>query len=150
MASKTSVDTFIAQKTLALAGASRSGRKFGNSVLKELKGKGYTVYPVHPEAREIDGQQCWPSLKDLPEEVGGAVFVTKPEQTEKLVREAKDAGIPRVWMQQGAHSDAAVAFCRDNGIDAVHGECILMFTEPVKGVHGFHRWLWKLFGKLPK
>lgn len=150
MTSKTSVETFIAQKTLALAGASRSGKKFGNSVLKELTDRGYTVYPVHPEAEEIDGQRCYASLKDLPEAVGGAVLVTKPTQTELLVRQAKEAGIPRVWMQKGAHSDDAVTFCRENGIDAVHDECILMFSDPVNGVHAFHRWLWKVFGKLPK
>jgi len=150
MTSKTSVEAFVAQKTLALAGASRSGKKFGNSILKELRQKEYTVYPVHPEAETIDGVRCYRSFADLPEEVGGVLLVVKPEQTAQLVRDAKDAGIPRVWMQQGARSEEAVQFCRDNGIDVVQKECILMFTEPVNGVHSFHRWLWKVFGKLPR
>lgn len=149
-ATSATVEDFVAQKTLALAGASRSGKKFGNSVMKELRAKGYTVHPVHPEAEEIDGVRCVPSLADLPEPVGGVVLTVKPHETEKLVREAHAAGIPRVWMQQGAQSDDAIAFCRDNGVDAVHGECILMFAGPVQGVHAFHRWLWKVFGKLPK
>lgn len=144
------VDAFVAQKTLALAGASRSGKKFGNTVLKDLRAKGYTVYPVHPEAKEIDGVPCVPSIAALPEAVGGLIAVLPPERTGTIVREAHAAGIPRVWMQQGAQSDEAIAYCRDNGIDAVHGECILMFAGPVEGVHGFHRWLWKVFGKLPK
>ncbi|MBN1447084.1 MAG: CoA-binding protein [Bacteroidetes bacterium] len=150
MTSKSSVDAFVAQKTLALAGASRSGKKFGNSVLKELRQKGYTVYPVHPEAETIDGVRCYRSFADLPEEVGGALLVVKPEQTTQLVRDAKEAGIRRVWMQQGSQSEDAVQFCRDHGIDVVQKECILMFTEPVNGVHSFHRWLWKVFGKLPQ
>jgi len=25
-----------------------------------------------------------------------------------------------------------------------------MFAEPVKSFHAFHRWIWKLLGKLPK
>jgi len=150
MTDRQSVDTFLAQRTLAIAGVSRGGKKFGNSIMKELRGKGYTMHPVHPEAEEVDGVRCVQSLKDLPEGVGGLVLVVKPEQTEKLVREAHEAGISRVWMQQGAASDTAVAFCRDQGMDVVAGECILMFSEPVSGIHGFHRWLWKIFGKLPR
>jgi uncharacterized protein len=148
--SRSTVEDFIAQKTLALAGASRGGKKFGNSVLKELRDKGYTVYPVHPEAKDIDGVVCAPSLAALPAEVGGLVLIVKPSESEKLVREAHAAGIRRVWMQQGAESAAAIAFCRDNGIDVVFGECLLMFTEPVQSVHSFHRWVWKIFGKLPQ
>ncbi|MFA6233991.1 MAG: CoA-binding protein [Bacteroidota bacterium] len=147
---RSNVDEFVAQKTLALAGASRGGKKFGNSVLKELRSKGYTVHAVHPEAMEIDGTPCFSSLAALPEAVGGLVLVVKPGESEKLVREAHAAGIPRVWMQQGASSEEAIAYCRDNGIGVVHGECLLMFAEPVQGGHSFHRWLWKIFGKLPK
>ena len=149
-ATRAAVDDFVAQKTLALAGASRGGKKFGNALLKELRAKGYTVYPVNPEAKEIDGVACVPSLAALPEPVGGVVVAVKPHQTATLVREAFAAGISRVWMQQGAQSEEAIAFCRDNGIDAVHGECLLMYAGPVQGVHAFHHWLWKIFGKLPK
>lgn len=144
------VEEFVAQKTLALAGASRSGKKFGNSILKELREKGYTVLPVHPEAEQIDGVPCVPSLAALPEAVGGLVLVVKPAESAKLVREAHAAGITRVWMQQGAESAEAIAYCREHGIDVVHGECLLMFAEPVHSVHSFHRWIWKVFGKLPK
>jgi predicted CoA-binding protein len=150
MNSKASVEAFVSQKSLALVGVSRSGKKFGNTILKELKEKGYTVYPVHPEAEEIDGARCYSSLNEVPQDVGGAVFVVKPAQTTKLVREAKERGIPRVWMQQGAQSDEAMQFCKDHDIDVVHNECILMFAGEAKGIHGFHKWLWKIFGKLPK
>ena len=149
MASQTSIDNFLAQKILALAGLSRSGKKFGNAVLKDLTRKGYEVLPVHPAANEIGGVSCYPTLADLPKAVGGVVLVVPPDQTEVLVREASDAGIDRVWMQQGAESDGAIRFCRENGIDAVHGECIMMFAQPT-GIHRFHRWLWRVFGKLPK
>jgi predicted CoA-binding protein len=148
--SRSTVEDFVAQKTLALAGASRGGKKFGNSVLKELRDKGYTVYPVHPEAKEIDGVPCVPSLAALPEPVGGLVISVKPAQCESLVREAHAAGITRVWLQEGADSMEAVAYCRDNDISVIHGKCLLMFVEPVQSVHSFHRWIVKIFGKLPK
>lgn len=148
MTTQTAVDGFLAQKTLAIAGVSRSGKGFGNAVLKDLTAKGYDMLPVHPEADEVGGARAYPTLADLPDGVGGLVLVVPPAQTEVLVRQAHDVGIDRVWMQQGAESADAVRFCEDNGIEAVHGECIMMFAQPT-GIHRFHRWLWRVFGKLP-
>jgi predicted CoA-binding protein len=148
MITRASVEGFLAEKTLAIAGVSRSGKGFGIAVIKDLTGKGYEVHPVHPEADEVCRFRCFRSIADLPKEVGGLVLVVPPDQTEKLVREAKDAGIKRVWMQQGAESAEAIRFCEESGIDAVHGECVMMFAQPT-GVHKVHRWLNGVFGKLP-
>lgn len=134
------LDDFLTQRTLALVGVSRDGHGFGNTVRKELARKGFTVHLVHPEAESIDGQPCFKSLAALPERVGGAVLVTPPAVTEKLVREAFVAGIPRIWMQQGAESDEAIRFCEERGIAVVHHECILMFAEPAGWFHRAHRW----------
>ena len=40
MTSRAAVEGFLAQKTLAVVGVSRGGKKFGNAILKELKAKG--------------------------------------------------------------------------------------------------------------
>jgi predicted CoA-binding protein len=140
----------MAQKTLALVGISRGGRKFGNLAFRELRSKGYRVYPVHPNAATIDGERCWPDLASLPEPVGGVVLVVPPAATERVVQDAKRAGIPRVWMQQGSESERAVAWCEANGIRVVERECILMFTEPAAFPHKAHRWFWRILGKLPR
>ena len=148
MTSRAAVDGFLAQKTLAIAGVSRSGKGFGNAVLKDLTSKGYEMLPVHPQATEVGGVPSFPSLAELPKKAGGLILVVPPHQTETLVREAKETGIDRIWMQQGAESPEAIRFCEENGIEAVHGECIMMFAQPT-GIHRFHRWLNGVFGKLP-
>jgi predicted CoA-binding protein len=148
--SKAVVDDFVSQKTLALVGVSRQPKKFGNYALRELTQRGYRIFPVHPAAENIEGAKCYPSLRQLPEAVGGVVVVVPPTQTENVVRDAAAAGIKRVWIQQGAGSPDAIRFCQENGISEIHGECILMFAGPVKSVHNFHRWIWRLLGKLPK
>lgn len=149
MTSRAAVDGFLAQKDLAVVGVSRSGKKFGNMAYRELKAKGYHLIPIHPEADELEGDKCYASFQDLPAPVGGVLIILPPDQTEKVVREAAEAGIKRVWMQQGAESGEALSFCSDSGIEAVSGECILMFAEPSKFYHRIHRWVWKLAGKLP-
>jgi predicted CoA-binding protein len=144
------VDDFLDQQALAVVGVSRDGKKFGNTAYRELRAKGYRVTPVNPHADVIEGDFCYPSLSALPDPVDGVLIVVPPGETEKVVREAAEAGITRVWMQQGAESVAAVRFCEEQGINAVHGECILMFAEPDAFHHRLHRWVWGLMGKLPQ
>ncbi len=73
-----------------------------------------------------------------------------PDETERVVRDAAAAGIPRVWKLQGAESEEAIRFCEEHGISVVAGECILMFARPLRFYHKPHRCVWKLLGKLPK
>jgi len=150
MTSKAAVEEFLAEPALAVVGASRGGKKFGNSILRALRANGYRVVPVHPEAPEIDGLKCAPSLSSLPERVGGVVLAVQPAVTEWVVHEARDAGIRKIWMQQGAESPAAVRFCEENGISVVQKECILMFLREGPRFHRFHRFLRGLFGRLPR
>ena len=150
MTTKTAVEDFTSQRTLAIVGVSRGGKKFGNAIFRELKVHGYKLYPIHPEADTLEGEPAYKDFESLPEKVDGVIVVVPPAQTEKVVRAAAAAGIKRVWMQQGAESDAAIHFCQENGIAEVHGECINMFAHDTAGFHKFHRGVWKLMGKLPK
>jgi predicted CoA-binding protein len=145
------IDEFLAQKTLALVGASRGGKKFGNMILKDLTKIGYRLLPVHPKAAEVDGVKAFPSFAALPEPVGGVIVVVPPSQTEAVVKEAAAHGIRRVWLQQGAESPAAIKFCEEQGISVVHGQCVLMYPKPATAwFHGAHRWISDLIGRTPK
>jgi len=149
MTSKATVEEFVNQEKLAIVGVSRSGQKFGNGAVRELKAKGYKMFIIHPEAETLEGEPVYKDFASLPEKVGGVVVCVKPEQTEKVVREAAAAGITRVWMQQGSQSDTAIQFCKDNNISEVHGECIMMYGVST-GMHNFHRKINKFFGLAPK
>ena len=59
------------------------------------------------------------------------LIVTPASQSEQVVRDAAAQGISRVWLQRGAHSDAALAACGEHGLTAVSGKCIMTFAEPV-------------------
>lgn len=143
MVSRASIEAFISEPTLAIVGVSRSGKKFGNIACRELRAKGYEIYPIHPTATAIDGLACYRSFADLPDRVAAAVIVVPPKQALEVIRAAAAGGIGRVWLQQGASSAEAEALCRELHLDAVCGECILMYARPT-GVHRAHRWLWEI------
>jgi predicted CoA-binding protein len=148
MNSRSAIEAFIAQPALALAGMSRSGKKFGNVACRELINQGYRVFPLHPSAEIIDGQRCYRSFSELPEHVDAVLVVVPPAQAVAVVRDALAAGVHHVWLQQGAESPQALQVCRDAGLEAVSGECVLMFAHPA-GIHKAHRWLWQLLGRIP-
>ena len=150
MTTMETIRDFFAQEKVAIIGVSTSGRKLSNTVYRELKRKGYEVFAVNPRAKEIQGEACWPNVRDLPTLPDAVVLMVPPTETDKIVRELAEAGIKRVWMQQGAESSQAVDFCRSHDIAVVAGECIMMFAEPVGSLHRVHRFFKGVVGSLPK
>lgn len=149
MTSRAAVNAFLSQPAIAIFGASRSGKKFGNVALRELRAKAYRVYPIHPEAPAIDGSRCYRRIADVPERVDAVLVVVPPASAVDVVREAATAGVHYVWLQQGAQSPLVLDVCRDLGLVTVAGECILMFAQPT-GVHKAHQWVNRLLRKLPR
>jgi len=150
MTTRAAVEEFLAQRRIAVAGVSRSGKKFGNLAYRALKARGYAVVPVHPHAATVEGDRCVASLAALPEPVDGLLLVVPPAVSEALVREAAAAGIRRVWFQPGSFTPALVRLAEESGMVAVAGECIMMHAKPVRSLHGVHRTLRRLLGRLPR
>ena len=153
MATRAVIDDFLAQDHLALVGASRDPKAFSSTVYRELRAHGHTLYPVNPNADEIEGDRCFHSIDELPPEVAGASVMVSADRAVGVVDECTDHGIPRIWLHKGVGpssvSDEAVAHCRERGIPVVDGECPLMFTEPAAAVHRIHRFERRITGRLP-
>lgn len=127
------IDAFLALKTLAVVGASRDSKKFGNKVFRDLLERGVHAHPVNHKAARIEGRPAFAAIADLPEGVEGLVLVVPPDQTESSVRAAFEKGIRRIWMQPGAESEDAVRFCEDQGMSVVYGVCLMMQASPPGG-----------------
>jgi predicted CoA-binding protein len=80
--------------------------------------------------------------------------MTTPEVTDAVIADCAAAGIRRVWMYRaggkGAVSEKAITFSEEHGIQVVPGECPFMFLPGSGGVHTFHGFLRKFFGKYSK
>ena len=148
------IDDFLAQKRIALIGASRKPGSFSVPMFLELSRRGYDVVPVNPNISEIQGHRCFARVQDIQPPVKAALLMTSPEVTEMVVRDCAEAGIPRVWMHrgagQGAVSPQAVEFCRERGIRLIAGQCPFMFLPESGAVHRFHGLIRKLTGRYPK
>lgn len=140
------IDQFLTNKKIAIAGVSRNPKKFGNLLYWTLIHKGYEVYPINPHADSIEGNTCYHSITDLPEDVKFLLVATNKEDTELVIKEAIAKGLRNIWIQNGCESETAVKLAQDNGINLVSNCCILMYAEP-KGFHKFHMVLSKWIGR---
>jgi hypothetical protein len=133
---------FLAQKRIALIGASRNPRDFNATMFRDLRRHGYDVVPVNPNAKEIDGVPCYERVQEINPGVDAALVMTKPDAAAMVVKDCREAGIKRVWLYratgQGAMSAAAVDFCRSNGISVVPGFCPYMFLPGTAWFHRMH------------
>lgn len=136
---------FINDKEIAIAGASRDPKKFGNIVFKTLQSKGLSVYPVNPNTNKLGQDVCYKAIEDLPAHVKNLLIVLKPEETKKAVQEAIHKGFKKIWIQNGSESNEAVSLAKEAGITLISKKCILMYAQPT-GFHKFHMRLNKLFG----
>lgn len=145
-----SVNDFMAQKNIAIVGVSRKKQKFGNAIYKELEKKGFALYPVNPNMEEYNGKKCYPDIASLPTDVTAIVINTKPDNTKKLIEEADKKGIKHIWLQQGSADKETIELSEKSVSNIISKQCVIMFAAPAKGIHGFHKWINKTFGILPK
>ena len=144
------IQKFLSPRKIAMAGASRNLKKFGGALFKELREKGYELYPINPNADEIQGIKCYKSVEELPGDVEHLFIVTSKEDTDAVAQAAIKKGIKMVWIQQKSETPEAVKAIEEAGIPLIHKKCIMMFADPVKSVHSFHRFFVKTFGNYPK
>ena len=143
------IEEFIASEPVAMAGVSRNPKKFGFAAFRELKEKGMKIIPVNPNATEIHGVKVFPDIKSLPENVKSLIIMTSRQKTAGIIKEAKEKGIRRIWIQQMAESSDAMKELEGSGINYITKECILMHYKP-HGIHKFHAGIRKFFRRFPK
>jgi predicted CoA-binding protein len=149
MNTKKEIDDFISCKRFAFVGISGDSKKFSRMAYKELNKKGYDIVPVNPELKELDGKPCFSSVQELPSDVTHALFMTPKARTPEIVSDAIMHGIKSIWIQQGAVDNEELKKLESSNVNIVGNKCILMFAAPVKGIHKFHRFFARIFGKVP-
>ncbi len=147
------IHEFLAQKRIAVVGASRNPKDFNAMLFREFRRRGYDVVPVNPKAPEVDGLRSYESVQDIQPPVDAALLLTPPDVTATVAKDCVEAGVKHVWMYRatgkGAVSDAGLELCRKNGVKVVPGYCPFMFL-PHNGFHGIHGFVMKILRAYPR
>ncbi len=146
---------FLEHKRIAVTGVSRTpGNHGSNVVYQRLKERGYDVFAVNPNADQIEGDPCYPSLAAIPDGVQAVVIGTRPDRAQDTIEECERLGIRDVWMHRsfggGSVSEGAADYGRRHGMTVIAGGCPLMFEPASDPGHRMMRWMFSLNGHVPR
>ncbi len=116
------------QTRIAVVGASNDPSKYGNVIVRNLVGKGYTVLPVNPHEPTIFGLPAWPSLRQVPGPIHVVNVVTPPSATRRILEEVADLGLPHVFLQDGSFDEDVLRYVDSAPFKTVYDACIMVVT----------------------
>lgn len=136
-------DFFTKFKEFAVVGLSGNPKSFSRGACNFLKSQGCSIYPVNPNAKEIDGQTCYNSLYAVPQ-VQAAIFFTNPRVTVEQLTICQDKGITHLWFQQGS-ADADVIDKAQKLNLQYKISCVFLHHPKAGFPHSFHRFINRVF-----
>jgi len=89
---------------IAIVGASSDRKKYGNKAVRAFIQGGWTVYPIHPTAREIEGVPAYPNLKSLPGPVDRVSMYVPPDIGISLLEDIAALRPREFFLNPGADS----------------------------------------------
>ena len=123
--------------TIAMVGASTNWNRPSYFAMKYLLEKGYNVVPVNPQADEILGRKCYPTLADIPGQVDVVDVFRRAEQVGPIVEEAAAIGAKYLWMQLTVINEEAAAAGEALGLTVIMDRCMKIEYGRLSGELGY-------------
>lgn len=111
-------------RTIAVIGMSDKPDRPSHYVAQFMRERGYTIIPVNPRYREIDGMKCYASLRDIPGPVDMVNVFRRPDDIPPIAEDAVAIGASSLWIQLGLVSETAEAIAEAAGLEVVMDQCI--------------------------
>ena len=120
-------------KVVAVVGASSDRNKFGNKALRAFQAEGYTVVPINPNEREVEGLTTYASVLDVPGAIDMATVYVQPDVGLQLLPEFEKKQIPEIWINPGAESDELLTDARRRKLNVIAACSIVGIGESPYG-----------------
>ena len=111
-------------KVIAVVGLSADWYRPSYFAAKYMLEHGYRVIPVNPKYREILGQKCYASLREVPEKVDIVDVFRKSQDVGPIAEDAIAIGARVLWQQLGVKNEAAAARAGAAGLDSIMDRCV--------------------------
>lgn len=112
--------------TIAIVGATDNASKYGSVIYRDLKRKGFKLYPVNPNRATVDGDKAYPSLAELPEKPTIVNIVVPPTITLEVLQQCLELGLMNVWLQPGAENPTVLTYLQEKGFNYLALTCIMV------------------------
>ena len=116
-------DVISEPKRIAVVGASRNRKKFGNKCVRAYHQAGWTVYPINPATSEVEGLPAFRALDAVPEKVDRISLYTPPDRTRQLLPQLPPEA--EIFFNPGTADEALMAQARQLGL-RVRNACAIV------------------------
>jgi predicted CoA-binding protein len=112
--------------TFAIVGLSSKPDRPSLEVARYLQEHGYRIVPVNPRETQVLGERAYPSLREIPSEIGIDVVdvFRRAEDTPEVARDAIAIGAKVLWLQADIVNEEAYRIATEAGLDVIMGVCI--------------------------
>lgn len=102
------MEAFFLAKRIAVIGASSDASKIGGRPVHLLRKHGYggDIYPINPNAVEVQGLRAYPRLADTPQAPDLAIVAVPAAMAVQAVRECADRGVQAVVVLSSGFAEA--------------------------------------------
>lgn len=120
-------------KTVAVVGLSPNPERDSHEVARYMQAHGYHIVPINPNATEVLGERCYPSLT-----TAAAALALQGERIDMVDCFRRSADIPPIadeaiaigasclWLQIGVVNETAAETARAAGLDVVMNRCLMV------------------------
>jgi len=127
-------DILEKSRVIAMVGESNDHYYSSYQVAQYLKEMGYTVYPVNPMIKSVEGDRSYPSLSEVPEPIDIVDVFRDPMHLGGIVDEAIAVGARTLWAQLGVvtSNQEPERKAKEAGLKVVSNRCMRTEHERLK------------------
>jgi hypothetical protein len=112
-------DESVPEKSIIIVGASNDRTRFANRAVRAYRDLGWTVHPVHPREKVVEGLPCFPAVADVPGESRTMSLYLPPAAGIGALQAAPAKGVRDVYVNPGAGSAELIATIRSLGMNPI-------------------------------
>jgi predicted CoA-binding protein len=114
---------------VAVIGASSDRAKYGNRAVRAYLRQGWTVYPVNPHERAIEGLAAYANIEAIAAPVDRASLYVPAEVGRTLLAGIARKGVGELFVNPGAESDDLLREAERLGLEVIQACSIIDIGE---------------------
>jgi predicted CoA-binding protein len=115
--------------SVAVIGASSAQHKFGNKAVRAYLRQGWTVYPINPNEKTVEGLAAYATLADIPGPVDRVSMYVPASVGITLLDAIKAKAPSELFLNPGSESDELIERATALGLDPIQACSIIDIGE---------------------
>ncbi|MDP2685074.1 MAG: CoA-binding protein [bacterium] len=116
-------------KKVAIIGASKNRKKYGNIAVRAHQKQGWQVYPINPKEKEIEGIKCYNDINEIEEQLDKVSIYLPPEVGIHELEKLANKNIAEVYINPGAESEELISRGKELGLNLIQACSIVSIGE---------------------